>query len=168
MFIDGVFNVMFYVWALVFSSLTQFALNIKLASLERVGVSSNWKNAWNNCRFDLFFSEYEPNSSFLRFLYSGHSVIKCISSSTLLTRWRQKRSSAGIGIGRNNLPFTISKLCALIRSSVMAFIKLGLRLILRYGSYLYSCLICLYVRNLLPVVFDFPITLFSSVKKKIS
>ena len=44
MYIDGVFNVMFYVWALVFSSLTQFALNIKLASLERVGVSSDWEN----------------------------------------------------------------------------------------------------------------------------
>ena len=72
-----------------------------------------------------------PNKSFLRFLYSGKPVIKCISSSTLLTQCRQKRSSAGIGNGRNNFPFSISKLCALIRSSVMAFIKLGLRLILR-------------------------------------
>ena len=29
---------MFYVWALLFRSLTQFALNIKFASLERMGM----------------------------------------------------------------------------------------------------------------------------------
>ena len=49
--------------------------------------------------FDFFLSVYRPDNSFLGFSYSGHSVVKCISSSTFLTQCRQKRSSAGIGIG---------------------------------------------------------------------
>ena len=42
-FIWYVFNVMCYVWALVVRSLTPFALKIKVATLERVVVSSEWK-----------------------------------------------------------------------------------------------------------------------------
>ena len=71
------FNVI--LWVLVLRSLAQFALKIKVSSLEMVVVSSVWKN---------FFS------------------------------WT--------GMGRVILPLTISNLCALVRTSAMAFVKLGL------------------------------------------
>ena len=62
---------MFYVCALVFRSLTQFALNIKFASSERVGVSSDWTICLKQLHVGLiFFSVYGPNyNSFIRFLY---------------------------------------------------------------------------------------------------
>ena len=49
-----------------------------------------------NCTFDLYFFVYERNNSFLRCVYSGHTVIKCISSPTLLAQRRQNALQLGL------------------------------------------------------------------------
>ena len=89
-------------WAAIYKQLVPYLLNIELGSLERVCVSTDWKITVG-C-----FSVHGLNSYyFFRFVYTGHLVMKWISSSTLLTQSRQKRSLAGIVIGRINLPFLV-------------------------------------------------------------